>query len=103
MVTSDPGMDAERSAVEFVPARPAPEPESTLLGFPLVALEAVPQDVLVFWEDERADQHKRVVAVAVGNKLKLLRITVGRKNALDVIHEATIEDEPGSVRTQFVT
>ena len=103
MVTSEPATDAGRSTVDFVPARPAAESASTLLGFPLLALEPVPHDVLVFWEEECADQHKRVVAVAVGNKLKLLRITVGRRNALDVIHEATIEDEPGSVRTQFVT
>src|SRR5690242_17613980 len=101
VVASDPGTDAGRS-IDFVPGRSAPE-ASTLVGFPLVTLEAVPHDVLVFWEDEAADQHKRVVAVAVGNKLKLLRITVGRRNALDVIHEATMEDGPGSVRTQFVT
>src|SRR5438552_5828334 len=100
--SSDRGTEAVRS-IEFVPERRAPEPGSTLVGFPLLALEAVPHDVLVFWEEECADQHKRVVAVAVGNKLKLLRITVGRRNALDVIHEATIEDEPGSVRTQFIT
>ena len=99
---SDPGTDAGRS-IEFVPGRSAAEPAPTLVGFPVLALEAVPHDVLVFWEDECADQHKRVVAVAVGNKLKLLRITVGRRNALDVIHEATIEEPPGSVRTQFVT
>ena len=103
MVTSDPGTDAGRSAIDFVPARSAPESASTLLGFPLLTLEPVPQDVLVFWEEECADQHKRVIAVAVGNKLKLLRITVGRQNTLGVIHEATIDDEPGSVRTQFVT
>src|SRR5207237_1402830 len=103
MVTSDAGMDAARSTIEFVPDRPARESESTLLGFPLHTLEPVPQDVLVFWEEECADQHKRVVAVAVGDKLKLLRITIGRQNALDVIHEATIDDEPGSVRTQVVT
>jgi len=102
VVSSDRGTDAVRS-IEFVPERPAPETVPSLVGFPLLALEAVPHDVLVFWEEERADQHKRVVAVAVGNKLKLLRITVGRRNALDVIHEATIDDEPGSVRTQFVT
>jgi len=103
MVASESGKDAVRSALEFIPARSAADSESTLVGFPLLALEPVPQDVLVFWEDERADQHKRVVAVAVGNKLKLLRITVGRQNTLDVICEAAIEDQPGSVRTQFVT
>jgi len=96
------GTDAGRS-IEFVPGRSAPEPAPALVGLPILTLEAVPHDVLVFWEDESADQHKRVVAVAVGNKLKLLRITVGRRNALDVVHEATIDDAPGSVRTQFVT
>jgi hypothetical protein len=102
VVRGDPGTDAGQS-VEFVPGRSAPESASTLVGFPLLALEAVPHDVLVFWDDERADENKRVVALAVGNKLKLLRITVGRRNALDVIHEATIDDAPGSVRTQFIT
>src|SRR5262249_56690020 len=72
-------------------------------GSPPRAREPVPHDALVFWEDESADQHKRVVAVAVGNRLKLLRITVGRRNALDVICEAPIDDGAGDVRTQFIT
>jgi hypothetical protein len=98
MEATRPDSDPARSSVAFSTERPGAE-----LGFPVLALEPVPHDALVFWEDERADQHKRVVAVAVGTKLKLLRITVGRRNALDVICEAIIEDQPGSVRTQFIT
>ncbi len=98
MEATRPRDDPARSSITF--AAQGPEGE---LAFPALALEAVPHDALVFWEDERADQHKRVVALAVGSKLKLLRITVGRRNALDVICEAAIADPPGSVRTQFIT
>ena len=98
MEATRPDGDPARSTVAFIAERPGTE-----LGFPVLTLEAVPHDALVFWEDERADQHKRVVALAAGSKLKLLRITVGRRNALDVICEAAIGDPPGSVRTQFIT
>ena len=98
MDSSGPDSDTVRSSIAFIAERLGAE-----RGFPLLALEPVPNDALVFWEDERADQHKRVVAVAVGNRLKLLRITVGRRNALEVICEAPIDDGAGSVRPQFIT
>jgi hypothetical protein len=98
MESTPPETGAARSSIAFIGER-----SGTERGFPLLALEPVPHDALVFWEDECADQHKRVVAVAVGNRLKLLRITVGRRNALDVICEAPIDDGAGGVRTQFIT
>jgi hypothetical protein len=86
---------AARAAIEFVPAegariRPA-------------LLELVPHDVLVLWEDERTDRYKRVVGLVIGNKLKLVKLTVGRVNAMEILCEAPIADEATSLRTQFIT
>jgi hypothetical protein len=90
--------DARPPYVSFVPERPAPD-----VVLPLAGVDAVPQDVLVFWEDERADRHKRVVAAIVGNALKLIKITVGFENALQVICEAPLDDSPATVPPQFIT
>ena len=66
-------------------------------------IELVPSDVLVLWEDERADHYKRVVALTIGNKLKLMRITAGRGSGIEVICEVPLVDEPAFLRTQFLT
>ena len=89
--------DVRPPHVSFLTERAVPE-----VGLP-VAVDAVPHDVLVFWEDERADRHKRVVAAIVGNVLKLVKITVGFENALEVICEAALDDPPATVRPQFIT
>jgi hypothetical protein len=69
----------------------------------VAAFELVPNDVLVFWEDERTDRYKRVVALLTGNKLKLVKITVGRESGIETICESALVDEPTVLRTQFVT
>jgi hypothetical protein len=66
-------------------------------------LEFVPREALVFAEEERADQYRRVVGLVAGNKLKLLRITVGQTNAIEVVCEAAIADGPVAAPTRFVT
>ena len=86
-----------RAAIEFVPAE-----AGAARALPAV-FELVPRDVLVLWEEERADQYKRVVALVTGNKLKLLKVTVGRVNAMEILCEAPLVDEPGHLRTQFIT
>ena len=86
-----------REAIEFVPVEVAGARAVPAL------LELVPHDVLVLWEDERTDQYKRVVGLVIGNKLKLVKLTVGRVNAIDVLCEAPIADETSSLRTQFIT
>jgi len=85
------------AAIEFVPAEAA-----GARSLPAV-LELVPHDVLVLWEEERTDQYKRVVALAIGNKLKLVKLTVGRVSGMDILCEAPLVDEPASLRTQFIT
>src|ERR1051325_5505195 len=84
-------------AIEFVPAD-----ASGARTLPAV-LELVPHDVLVLWEDERTDQYKRVVALVIGNKLKLVKLTVGRVNGMEILCEAPLVDEPTLLRTQFIT
>ena len=85
------------AAIEFVPADAA-----GARTLPAV-LELVPHDVLVLWEDERTDRYKRVVALVIGNKLKLVKLTVGRVNAMEILCEAPLVDEPALLRTQFIT
>ena len=93
----EPGAQGERPAIEFAPA-------DTAGARPLPAvLELVPHDVLVLWEDERTEQYKRVVALVIGNKLKLVRLTVGRVNRMDILCEASLADQAASLRTQFIT
>jgi len=86
-----------RAAIEFVPAD-APGART----LPAV-LELVPHDVLVLWEDERTDQYKRVVALVIGSKLKLVKLTVGRVNTMEILCEAPLVEEPALLRTQFIT
>ena len=85
------------AAIEFVPADAA-----GARSLPAV-LELVPHDVLVLWEDERTDQYKRVVALVIGSKLKLVKLTVGRVNTMEILCEAPLVEEPALLRTQFIT
>jgi hypothetical protein len=84
-------------AISFRPADAAPAAASP------PSLEFVPQDALVFWEDERADHHKRVVGLLVDDKLKLVKITAGYRAAIDVICEAALVDASGPVAPRFIT
>lgn len=77
--------------------------EDAPVASPPLTLEFAPRDLLVFWEDERADQYKRIVGLVSGNKLKLVKITVGRDNAMEVICEAALADDVMLGTTQFVT
>jgi hypothetical protein len=78
-------------------------PEAESAATVPVALELVPEDVLVFWESERTDQYKRVVALVMGNKLKLVKVTVGRNAGMDILCETALVDEPATLRTQFLS
>jgi hypothetical protein len=93
---ADTTLDRPVPAVSFMPV------ESPYAAVP-AALEFAPRDALVFWEEEHADQYKRVLGVVVGNKLKLVKITVGRDSGLEILCEAPLVEEPGVLRSGFVT
>ena len=90
---ADTARDPRVPALSFLPAQAAVP----------AAVEFAPHDALVFWENECADQYKRVVGLVVENKLKLVKITAGRGSGLEVICEAPIADEPAVLRPGFVT
>jgi hypothetical protein len=100
MAAPDDGADSAHDpvvpALSFLPVEPV-HPAAP------AALEFVPHDALVFWEEEHADQYKRVFAVVLGNKLKLVKITAGRGSGLQILCEAALVDEPCVLRPGFVT
>lgn len=70
---------------------------------PFAGAQWVPDDALVLWEYERADLHRRVVGVVVGNRLKLIRVSAGHETALDVLAEVVLAEGHGVARPEFLT
>ena len=96
--TGTPESEVERPpAIEFVP-----EDAVGATGRP-VTCEAVPADALVLWEHEQADRYRRALALVVGNKLKIVKVTAGHDNGMEILCEAGLADEPVGLRTQFIT
>jgi hypothetical protein len=88
-------MEPSVPAIAFAPAR------GPVTGQP-VALDCLPHDALIFWENELADQYTRVVGLTGGNCLKLVKITAGRGSGMEVICEAALVDDTLVLSTEFV-
>jgi hypothetical protein len=72
-------------------------------ALPAPTVSCIPDDALVVWEYERADLHRRLLAVVVGNRLDLVLVSAGHEPGLRHVTGARILDGDGVPVPQFLT